>query len=307
MAACFTVLASGSGGNASLIEADGFGLLLDLGLGPRQLARRLEPVPACWRRIHAVLLTHAHSDHWNERSFVQLLKRHIHLYCHGEHEKRLERESEAFVELQKCGLVCRYEIAEAFSLGPGMCLVPLSLSHDGAATCGFRIGGPEDLFGETWSLGYAADLGTWCPKLVTAFRDVDVLAVEFNHDVELEMHSGRSADLIARVLGDRGHLSNEQAACFVKEIVGQSEPGRPRHLVQLHLSRDCNRPELARDAVRQAIGLDHPLRVHTARQDRPGPRLALGPKMKTAGTRRHQERVFKVLRELCGKGPEIAN
>jgi glyoxylase-like metal-dependent hydrolase (beta-lactamase superfamily II) len=58
----FTVLASGSGGNASLLEADGFGLLLDAGLGPRQLAGRLAAVGASWQQVHAVLLTHTHSD-----------------------------------------------------------------------------------------------------------------------------------------------------------------------------------------------------------------------------------------------------
>src|SRR5262249_29353606 len=54
----FTVLASGSAGNASLIETGGFGLLLDAGLGPRQLGARLASVGASWQDIHGVLLTH---------------------------------------------------------------------------------------------------------------------------------------------------------------------------------------------------------------------------------------------------------
>ena len=63
MAVRFTVLASGSGGNASFLEAGDFGLLLDIGLGPRQLAKRLAAAGAGWSRVRAVLLTHTHSDH----------------------------------------------------------------------------------------------------------------------------------------------------------------------------------------------------------------------------------------------------
>ena len=102
--------------------------------------------------------------------------------------------------------------------------------------------------------------------------DVDVLALEFNHDVALERGSGRSPRLIARVLGDHGHLSNEQAAALVRHVLRLSEPGRLRHLIQMHLSRDCNRPALARQAVGD---LPEHIEVHTAVQHRPGPRLAI--------------------------------
>lgn len=275
MAVRFSILASGSGGNASLIQADGFGVLLDAGLGPRQLAQRLERIAASWNEIHAVVLTHTHSDHWNERTFVRLLKRNIPLYCHEEHERRLEQDSPTFAELRREGLVRRYEATVDFHPGSDICMTPLLLSHDGSVTCGFHISGGADLFGKTWSLGYATDLGTWGPELVRAFANVDVLAVEFNHDVEMELGSGRSPHLIARVLGDCGHLSNKQAARLVKEIVRLSEPRRPRHLIQLHLSLECNHPTLAREAARQTLGPDHPLRVHTARQHRPGPCLAI--------------------------------
>src|SRR5947209_5318536 len=92
----FTVLASGSGGNASLLEADGFGLLLDVGLGPRQLAGRLAAARASWAKVHAVLLTHTHSDHWNERTLAHLHRHGIPLYCHAGHHEGLRAYSEAF-------------------------------------------------------------------------------------------------------------------------------------------------------------------------------------------------------------------
>jgi hypothetical protein len=83
--------------------------------------------------------------------------------------------------------------------------------------------------------------------------------------------------LIARILGDEGHLSNAQAVELLREILRHSMPGRLRHVVQLHLSRDCNRPELAAEVARLALADAAPLvQLYTATQDEPGPTLVLG-------------------------------
>src|SRR5437773_3419097 len=95
MALRFSVLASGSSGNASLLEADGFGVLLDAGLGPRQLAARLAAVGRSWRHVHAVILTHTHSDHWKDRTFAHLHRHGIPLYCHDDHHATFELYSQA--------------------------------------------------------------------------------------------------------------------------------------------------------------------------------------------------------------------
>ena len=59
--------------------------------------------------------------------------------------------------------------------------------------------------------------------------------------------------LIRRVLSDIGHLSNEQGASLLAEVVRRSQAGRVRHLVQLHLSRECNRVNLAATAAQQVV------------------------------------------------------
>jgi phosphoribosyl 1,2-cyclic phosphodiesterase len=272
----FTVLASGSAGNASLVQANGFGLLLDAGLGPRQLAGRLAAVGATWDQVDAVLLTHTHSDHWHDRTLAHLCRRGIPLYCHDEHRTAMLQYGSELASLQKAGLVHGYEAGQEWRLGPGLNCRALELSHDGGPTFGFRFEAEEsDLYGTPAALGYAADLGSWTPGLARALADVDVLALEFNHDVALQHASGRSFHLIRRVLGDRGHLSNVQAAALVREAVNHSPDGRIRHLVQLHLSRDCNRPELALEAARAALG-SVPVAIYTASQDTPGPDLAVG-------------------------------
>jgi phosphoribosyl 1,2-cyclic phosphodiesterase len=272
----FTVLASGSSGNASLVESANFGVLIDAGIGPRTLAKRLATVGQSWDAINAVLLTHTHSDHWKDRIFAHLRRRHIPLYCHAHHRAILRGYSAAFGELIEADLVRSFEPHTAFAVAPGLHCVPLPIRHDGGPTFGFRIEGGYDLFGHGAALGYVTDLGCWCDNLAEKLADVDLLAVEFNHDVRMEYTSGRSPQLIQRVLGDEGHLSNDQARELVRAVLARSPAGRLRHLVQLHLSRDCNRPSLARDALRALLReLNVEANVHTADQDSPGTPLDL--------------------------------
>src|SRR5262249_55457600 len=175
----------------------------------------------------------------------------------------------------RAGLVRNYVAYESLSLAPGLCCLPLPVSHDAAQTFAFRMemtrpGCP------ILAVGFATDLGSWNLELARALANVNVLAIEFNHDVEMQCLSGRSPYLIERVLGDRGHLSNQQAASLLREVLLQSEPGRLRHVIQLHLSRDCNRAHLAVEAARLVL-LDHgpDIDLHTSVQDVVGPCVAL--------------------------------
>ncbi len=267
----FTVLASGSGGNAALVETEGFGLLIDAGLGPRELATRLSAVGRGWSSIHAVILTHTHSDHWKDRTLKHLATRGIPLFCFPGHEPVLQSWSPAFPALRRAGLVQHYAPGQQISLAPGLRCRAFPIRHDGGPTFAFRIEGAGDLFGPATALGYAADLGCWDEGTVSWLCDVDLLAVEFNHDEALERTSGRPAHLVARVLGDEGHLSNRQAAALLQAILHRSMPGRLRHLIQLHLSRDCNRPVLAQEAAQHVLrDLAPDVAVLTAEQDVPG-------------------------------------
>ncbi len=224
-----------------------------------------------------MLLTHTHSDHWHERTLAHLHKRRIPIYCHGKHQDALQVYSPAFAALQADKLVRTYDDSRDLVLASGLICRPLALRHDSIATFGFRLQAEHDLFGQAFALGYVADLGCWDQKLARRVADVDLLALEFNHDVEMQYASGRSPHLIARVLGDEGHLSNEQAAALLREVLRSSAPGRLRHVVQLHLSRECNQPALAVEAAREVLsGVNQTVELHTASQNRPGPVLHVG-------------------------------
>ena len=122
MALRFTVLASGSGGNATLVECGGSGLLIDAGLGPRQLAARFADAGTSWPAVQAVVLTHTHSDHWKDATLTHLLRRRVPFYCHAGHHRSLESWLRGFAPLKAAGLVHAYEEGVAFSPAPGTAL-----------------------------------------------------------------------------------------------------------------------------------------------------------------------------------------
>ncbi len=242
----FTVLASGSAGNCSLLEMGGFGLLIDCGLPPRELGRRLAVIGRGWEHVSAAILTHTHGDHWNRYTLAHLTKLRRPLFAHARHHDALEDREEHQV-LAAAGLVRRYEAGVELALAPGLTALPVPVPHDSEPTFGFRFVGKSSA-GE-WAVGYASDVGEPTPALLAAFAGVDFLALEFNHDIALQKASGRPPLLIRRVLGSLGHLSNAQAAEFSRAV---DRTAGLRSLVQLHLSRDCNRPELAVAAGRAA-------------------------------------------------------
>ena len=272
MAMEFGVLASGSSGNASVVLWAGRGVLIDLGIGSRLLSQRLGRLGLGWNHLGAAVLTHVHGDHWTESGFRQIHKLGIPLYCHPEQAAWLMSVCPAFADLAAAGLIHHYHIGQTWMPVDGLGCRPLQLNHDGGVTCGFRFAGQNQ--DQHHSLAYLADLGGWGEGLINDLVDVDVLALEFNHDVMLERTSGREPTLIARVLGDQGHLSNEQAASLAEMVARRSAPGQLKDVVQLHLSRQCNTPELAQAAARRVLHAG--IAVHTAQQSAPGPMLRVG-------------------------------
>ena len=146
-----------------------------------------------------MLLTHTHSDHWKDSTLAHLRRREIPLWCHADHHTLLRTYSDGFIALQDGGLVRSFEPHREFALSPGLRCWPLPVWHDGGAAFGFRLEGSADLFGQRGAIGYVADLGCWDDELAGRLADVDLLAVEFNHDVALQHASGRMPRLIERV------------------------------------------------------------------------------------------------------------
>ena len=272
MAARITVLGSGSSGNATLLQAEGRGLLIDFGFAPRDLGLRLQAAGLSWSNVNAALLTHTHGDHWNRYTLEEFRRLKIPLIAHALHHDALTACDE-YGPLKKAGLVHGYT-ATPFTLGGFLCVQPVEVPHDSEPTFAFRIGQalPD---GTSWSYGHASDLGCVPESLLNLFCGVDALALEFNHDVQLERASPRPRHLVHRVLSDRGHLSNKQAADVLKVWVDAGDAGAIQAVVALHLSRDCNRPELALSAATAAAPQSQ---IYASSQTQPTPTIAIVPR-----------------------------
>ncbi|MFO0807043.1 MAG: MBL fold metallo-hydrolase [Gemmataceae bacterium] len=277
MAATIVPLASGSRGNSCLLESGDGGILVDVGLGSRQIARRLAAIGRTWSLIRAVVLTHTHGDHWTESALSHCVRLGIEFHCHSTHADWLRSRSPGFRALTAENRVRLYAAHDPFSIATDIIATPRPVSHDSHATFAFRFDGLRGLFGPSWSFGYAADLGVWDNDLVDAFSGVDVLALEFNHDERLQLTSRRSPALIRRVMGDEGHLSNRQASEFVEAFLGDTAQTHLQSLIALHLSQECNRPTIAAEAARLSLtraGSSAQLIVAT--QDAPSDSVSLG-------------------------------
>lgn len=241
------VLGSGSGGNATLVELDGRAMLIDAGFGPRALAKRLAAVGSHLDQIEGVLLTHLDTDHFKPTLIKTLLEREIPVACHQRHEARIYRSAQRVQGtdarlLRKAGLLHLFDdgLTEApMRDGAPVRVRPVPLAHDRSGTYGFVV------HNRTKRLGYATDLGRVPGALVEAFVDVDVLAIESNYDPEMQARSDRPWFLKNRITSGNGHLSNGETLAAVRTIVARSARP-PAHVVLLHLSRQCNCPDLVR-------------------------------------------------------------
>ncbi len=231
----FACLGSGSEGNALVVEACDGGqptrVLLDNGFNGRQLRLRLARAGLAIDDLDAVVLTHEHSDHVG--GIEGLLRRvSIPVYC-----------SAGTASAAGIASACCVVAGEIFSVG-ALQLMPFAVAHDAEEPLQFVFSDGAR------RLGVLTDIGAPETQVLVALGGVDALVLECNHDVDLLRASVYPAFLKARILGDRGHLSNAQAA----GLLAQLDRRRLRCLAAAHLSRRNNRAELAQAALAAVLG-----------------------------------------------------
>lgn len=231
----FTVLASGSKGNAMLVEAEGTRLLVDCGLAPRLLERRLASRGVLPETVAAVLLTHEHGDHLGgaARAAARFGWR---LYAsHGTARAAGEALDGVAVE--------RFDSHTPFAIGALM-IQPFPVPHDAREPTQF-------VFSDgAVRLGLVTDAGCVTPHMVRMLAGCEALVVECNHDREMLARGRYPPPLKKRIGGDYGHLSNDAAAQLLAAVAHDGL----QHVVAAHLSEENNRPHLAAAALAGALG-----------------------------------------------------
>src|SRR5581483_11165931 len=124
------------------------------------------------------------------------------------------------------------------------------------------------------NIGFLTDLGHATKLALERVRSANVLLLETNHDLKMLQNSSRPWSLKQRIAGRHGHLSNEDAADALQEIMSADL----RHLFLGHLSRECNLPDLADGVIKQRLKTLGAAHVHTqlTAQNTPCPTLQLG-------------------------------
>ena len=260
------VIASGSGGNLSILTLHRRDLpprhvCIDLGIGPRTLARRLETHAPDVRLedVAAVLVTHPDGDHLRSTWRRTLEATGWPIFAAPSHHA-------ALAAMAVPARLIR-------PLADGGREVPILPDVITATT----ILAPHDDHGSTvirlrvrttrgdLRIGWATDVGRPTDEMRSLLSDCEVLGVESNYDAALQAASPRPPFLKARITGGHGHLSNAQALDLVRSLATGTTPDR---IVLLHLSRECNDPDLVRD-LWDAHDATLARRTHVAEQDRP--------------------------------------
>lgn len=232
----FTVLGSGSRGNATLVEVGATSVLLDCGFSLVQLEQRLARVGKRARDLTAVLVTHEHGDH---ASGVATLAR-----THGVAVWATPGTARAakLLELPECR---EFDCHAPFAIGD-VEVSPFPVPHDAREPCQFVFGDGAR------RLGILTDVGAATPHIVASLSGCDALVLECNHDADMLTAGHYPPSLKQRVGGRHGHLSNAQAGALLAEL----DSRRFQHVVAAHLSEKNNHPRLARRALAEVMHCD---------------------------------------------------
>jgi phosphoribosyl 1,2-cyclic phosphodiesterase len=256
----FTVLGSGSSGNAILITAGKTKVLVDAGLSAKELIRRIAEVGEDIAALDAILITHEHSDH---AGGLRVLLKSIScpVFMSGAtlesylFEKRHVKPDEGIKRTDAIkGRVIEIESSKEFRIGE-IDFEPFTIPHDAADNFGFiaKYCGVR--------LAALTDLGHITTLVTQKLRGCDAIIIESNHSLPmLKACPIYSWDLKQRISSRTGHLSNEDLAIWLTNEFD----GAARHIVLAHLSQKANEPHLAKLTAEDALRQRSPLfRVET--------------------------------------------
>jgi len=237
------VLASGSSGNCVYVGGETTRLLIDAGVSCKVTLERLQAIGVDPRGIDAVCVTHEHDDH--KASLAVLHRRMgVRLFGNAGTIEALEASTKT------AGLAWQtFTTGHPFRIGT-LCVEPFRVPHDSYDPVGFVISEGDA------RVAIATDLGMPTELVRQRLKNCGVIVLEANHDVDMLRDSSRPWSLKQRIGGRQGHLSNLKAGELLCDVASE----RLHTVFLAHISRDCNRPALAKHTVGEVLrrrGLTH--------------------------------------------------
>lgn len=227
-----SVLASGSKGNSTLIVAGEYKILIDLGTSSLYVERKLKELGINPAEITHILITHSHVDHVGGLK-VFTKKYNPVVYISEKIYSELEFRLNNYVYID--------EMIE--NNNQNLNIQKFNTSHDVLESFGYIIEF------ENKSVVYVTDTGYINNRHTKILANKSVYIIESNHDPEMLMDSKRPHHIKMRILGDKGHLSNDDCANYLKKFVGEDT----KHIILAHLSEEANNPKLAYETTKSVI------------------------------------------------------
>jgi len=234
----FTVLSSGSTGNATVVSSDAATVLVDVGLSAKRIEELMREREVSGSDLDAILVTHEHSDHIKGLgAFARKFK--LPIYANEKTWVAMQKHVGEIEESQR-RILPTDSVMELFDLR----IESYGISHDAAEPVGycFQSGGRK--------LTLATDLGYVSDRVMNQLRNSDVLVLESNHDVNMLRMGRYPWNIKRRILGDSGHLSNEAAGEALRALLSD---GATRRVYLAHLSQEHNLMDLAKMTVTNVL------------------------------------------------------
>jgi phosphoribosyl 1,2-cyclic phosphodiesterase len=233
----FSVLASGSTGNAIYVETEDQRFLVDAGLSGKQMDALFQQIGRDMKSLSGILVTHEHSDHIKGIGIVAR-KYKLPIYANEKTWNAMN------------GLIGEVPVEQKFTFDMetvksfgSLDIESFGVSHDAA----------EPMFyvfhHEGKKLVLITDTGYVSDRMKGIISNADAYVFESNHDVQMLRMGRYPWNIKRRILGDYGHVSNEDAAIAMSEVIGDNT----KEIYLAHLSADNNMKDLARMAVSQTL------------------------------------------------------
>jgi len=261
------VLGSSSAGNATLIWSADTGILIDCGFTPGYITFQLRKLGLAISDLDAVFITHIHGDHVNESTVGRLFREHVPIYCPPEIEAHLRKKYHSAATASRHGLL--KPIAKSEITLDHLMVRSFEVPHDSEGGCfGYNIFHHAD--GRTKKVSVSTDLASPTKSVIDHMTNSDVIVIESNYDVKMLEASARP-DWLKRRIQEEGHLSNDQCAETLLQIIDKSHT-LPKSLTLAHVSQECNTNALARECTKTALDTKgiRGISVNETYPDRPG-------------------------------------
>ena len=225
------VLSSGSKGNSTFVEMDGYRILIDVGIPFSRIKKELESISEDVDKIDGIIISHEHSDHLGG---INSLNKKVHAKIFI--RKALSKAIKPLVDNEDIEI-----IDDSFKIGT-INITVFNTSHDVPNT-GYVLEGEKN------SIVYMTDTGYVNEKNIDITKNKELYIIESNHDEEMLMNGPYPFVLKQRVLSDSGHLSNKASTSYLKKVIGK----KTKYIILAHISENNNTYELALDNAKKEL------------------------------------------------------